>query len=121
MSCRVVCSGEEGGSGSGGKCMRPGPLTRNGYLNYLREYRQRHCGLTAVETVRQGAMAWNKLSQEEKNRYKQMGSSIASRRRRSAFAPRRMRRSASLRRNARSRSGRRSLSARRRSVRRSRR
>ncbi|XP_073810980.1 protamine-like [Musca autumnalis] len=106
MSCRVVCSGEEGGSSSGGKFIRPGPLTRSGYLNYLREYRQKHCGLTAVETVRQGAKAWNNLSQEEKNRYKQMGSSITSR-------------SASLRRNARSRSGRRSLSARRRSVRRS--
>lgn len=72
MSCRMVCTGEGATPTSGGKCMRPGPMTRNGYLNFLREYRQKHCGLTAVETVRQGAFAWNKLSQEEKNRYKQM-------------------------------------------------
>ncbi|XP_005181509.1 protamine-like [Musca domestica] len=98
MSCRMVCTGEGATTTtSGGKCMRPGPMTRNGYLNFLREYRQKHCGLTAVETVRQGAFAWNKLSQEEKNRYKKMASAVSSRPRRSAFAPRRMRRSASSR------------------------
>lgn len=76
MSCRVVCSGPNGASAegpttSGGKCMRPGPITTNGYLNFLREYRKKHCGLSAVETVRQGAAEWNKLSEQEKNRYTQ--------------------------------------------------
>lgn len=52
-----------------GKCMRPGPVTNNGYLNFLREYRRKHCGLTAVQTVRQGAKAWNSLSEQEKNKY----------------------------------------------------
>lgn len=51
------------------KCMSPGPVQRNPFLNFLREYRKNNCGLTAIETVRQGAIAWKTLSKEEKFRY----------------------------------------------------
>ncbi|KNC33107.1 hypothetical protein FF38_04700 [Lucilia cuprina] len=51
------------------RCLRPGPVQRNPFLNFLREYRKTCCGLTAIETVRQGAKAWKNLSNEEKQRY----------------------------------------------------
>ncbi|XP_065362518.1 protamine-like [Calliphora vicina] len=51
------------------RCMRPGPVQRNPFLNFLREYRKTCCGLTAIETVRQGAKAWKALSKEEKQRF----------------------------------------------------
>ncbi|XP_017481097.1 PREDICTED: protamine-like [Rhagoletis zephyria] len=54
------------------RCMRPGPITSNGYLNYLREFRMKCCGLSAVETVRQGAKQWNRLSCKQKAKYRAM-------------------------------------------------
>uniref|UniRef100_A0A1I8P3B9 HMG box domain-containing protein n=1 Tax=Stomoxys calcitrans TaxID=35570 RepID=A0A1I8P3B9_STOCA len=44
-----------------------------GYMNFLREYRKKHFGLTSTEAVRRGTEEWHKLSQEEKNQYTQMG------------------------------------------------
>ncbi|XP_036336974.1 uncharacterized protein LOC118747091 [Rhagoletis pomonella] len=53
-----------------GKCQRPsGPLHRNPYLNFLREFRQRNCGLSAVEIIRRGAKEWNNMAKESKLRY----------------------------------------------------
>ena len=54
------------------KCMRPGPITSNGYLNFLREYRKKRCGLTAVQTVVCGAKEWNCLSCAQKKKYRLM-------------------------------------------------
>lgn len=51
------------------RCLLPGPMQRNPYLNFLREYRKKCCGLSAVETVRQGAKAWKELPKEERQRY----------------------------------------------------
>lgn len=54
------------------KCMRAGRVTNNGYLNFLREFRRKCCGMSPIETVRNGAKAWCKLSKREKCRYKNM-------------------------------------------------
>lgn len=51
------------------KCMRPGPIGRNPYLNFLREFRKKCCGLTPTETIKQGARAWKKLPAAQKRLY----------------------------------------------------
>uniref|UniRef100_A0A034WRG3 Uncharacterized protein n=1 Tax=Bactrocera dorsalis TaxID=27457 RepID=A0A034WRG3_BACDO len=52
-----------------GKCHRPGPLMRNPYLNFLREFRKQNCGLTAVEIIKRGAQAWRAVPKEKRLRY----------------------------------------------------
>ncbi|XP_067636598.1 protamine-like protein 99C [Eurosta solidaginis] len=79
------------------RCMRPGPITSNGYLNFLREFRKKCCGMTAVETVRQGAKQWNRLSCGQKAKYRAMGRKLGGcrrkRRKRRGCRPKRRRRS----------------------------
>lgn len=48
------------------KCIRPGPLTNNGYLNFLREFRKCNCSLTGMQSIVQGGKAWASLSRDEK-------------------------------------------------------
>ncbi|XP_017058879.1 histone-like protein 18C [Drosophila ficusphila] len=62
---------------TGVKCSRPGPVTNNGYLNFLRSYRKHHCGLKPRELVQQGAQAWRALSEEKKNRYRRMACKVS--------------------------------------------
>lgn len=53
-----------------GKCQRvSGTLHRNPYLNFLREFRQRNCGLSAVEIIRRGAKEWQNMCKESKLQY----------------------------------------------------
>ncbi|XP_023034536.1 protamine-like protein 99C [Drosophila willistoni] len=54
------------------KCQKVARLTCNGYLNFLREFKKKCCGLSPQEMVRRGARAWNELTCEEKEKYKQM-------------------------------------------------
>ncbi|XP_039966789.1 uncharacterized protein LOC120778836 isoform X1 [Bactrocera tryoni] len=50
-----------------GKCHRPsGTLHRNPYLNFLREFRLRNTGLSAVEIIRRGAREWRNMPKEDK-------------------------------------------------------
>lgn len=49
--------------------MKPGPVVRNPYLNFLRKFRKENCGLSPIETVRRGAQAWKNLSEEERLYY----------------------------------------------------
>ncbi|KAM7355633.1 uncharacterized protein ACRADG_001635 [Cochliomyia hominivorax] len=51
------------------RCQRPGPKQRNPYLNFLRDFRKRCCGLSPIETIRQGAKAWKSLSMEDRQRF----------------------------------------------------
>uniref|UniRef100_A0A0A1X3A0 Protamine n=1 Tax=Zeugodacus cucurbitae TaxID=28588 RepID=A0A0A1X3A0_ZEUCU len=51
------------------KCHRPGPLMRNPYLNFLREFRKHNCGLTAVDIIKRGAQAWKAMPKEKRLRY----------------------------------------------------
>ncbi|KAM7347855.1 uncharacterized protein ACRADG_007340 [Cochliomyia hominivorax] len=59
-------------SKSGKKCMRPGPITNNGYLNFLRVYRKTCCGMSPQETVIRGAEKWMSLSEREREKYNRM-------------------------------------------------
>ncbi|BFF96959.1 protamine-like protein 99C [Drosophila madeirensis] len=54
------------------KAQRVGPVTRNGYLNFLRDYKRQNVGLSPREMVRKGAKAWNALDCKEKDRYRRM-------------------------------------------------
>ncbi|TMW43007.1 hypothetical protein DOY81_011913, partial [Sarcophaga bullata] len=56
-------------SGCRVRCMKPGPIVRNPYLNFLRKFRKENCGLTPVETIRRGARAWKSLTVSEKLSY----------------------------------------------------
>ncbi|KAH8367668.1 hypothetical protein KR084_001341 [Drosophila pseudotakahashii] len=47
-------------------------LTRNGYLNFLRDYKKRFCGISPQDMVRYGARQWNKLSPDEMKIFKTM-------------------------------------------------
>ncbi|XP_065366190.1 protamine-like [Calliphora vicina] len=59
-------------SQSSKRCMRPGPITNNGYLNFLRDYRKQCCGMSPTETIRRGALRWMKLSEKEKEKYNRL-------------------------------------------------
>ncbi|XP_070075293.1 protamine-like protein 99C, partial [Drosophila takahashii] len=50
-------------------------LTRNGYLNILRDYKRLFCGILPQDMVRFGARQWNQLSLDEMKRFKTMGPS----------------------------------------------
>lgn len=51
---------------SGYKSQKVARITRNAYLNFLREYKKLFCGLSPRDMVRYGARQWNKLKPEEK-------------------------------------------------------
>ncbi|XP_073848115.1 uncharacterized protein [Musca autumnalis] len=70
-NCVMQCAAPNAAtsSGAGGRCLRPGPVGRNPYLNFLREFRKSNCGLSAVETIRKGAEEWRKLPPEQKLKY----------------------------------------------------
>ncbi|KAK9695047.1 Protamine and protamine like [Popillia japonica] len=53
----------------GGKCHKPGPVTRNPFLNFLRDYRKKHCGKTVVQIARDGAKEWRCMSEQQKEQY----------------------------------------------------
>lgn len=59
-------------------CQNPGPITNNGYLNFLRMYRKKHCGLKPRELVMRAARAWCRLSECKKERYRRLVSMIRS-------------------------------------------
>ncbi|XP_030241874.1 keratin-associated protein 10-11-like isoform X2 [Drosophila navojoa] len=52
------------------KCQKPGPITNNGYLNFLRAYRRKHCGLKPKELVMKAARAWCRLPECKKDYYR---------------------------------------------------
>ncbi|XP_068140741.1 protamine-like protein 99C isoform X2 [Drosophila tropicalis] len=54
------------------KCSKPGPIMNNGYLNFVRSFRRKHCGLKPQELIQQAARAWCNLPEEKKDRYRRM-------------------------------------------------
>ncbi|KAM7355634.1 uncharacterized protein ACRADG_001636 [Cochliomyia hominivorax] len=54
---------------SGGRCFKPGPIVRNPYLNFLRQFRKQNCGLSPIETIQEGAKEWKRLTQAEKLKF----------------------------------------------------
>lgn len=53
----------------GGKCHKQGPVTRNPFFNFLRDYRKKHCGKTAVQIARDGGKEWRSMSEQQKEQY----------------------------------------------------
>jgi len=54
------------------KFQKAASITINGYLNFLTEYKKRYCGISPQDVIRFGAREWNKLSLQEKERFKNM-------------------------------------------------
>lgn len=52
-----------------GKCHKQGPVTRNPFFNFLRDYRKKHCGKSVVEIAREGAKEWRSMSEQQKEQY----------------------------------------------------
>ncbi|KRG00434.1 uncharacterized protein Dwil_GK27554 [Drosophila willistoni] len=48
------------------------PVMNNGYLNFVRSFRKKHCGLKPQELIKIAARAWCSLSEDKKNRYRRM-------------------------------------------------
>ncbi|KAK9695040.1 Protamine and protamine like [Popillia japonica] len=48
---------------------RPGRITRNPFLNFLRDYRKNHCNMTVVQIACEGAKEWRAMSDEQKQQY----------------------------------------------------
>ncbi|XP_017060519.1 uncharacterized protein LOC108100917 [Drosophila ficusphila] len=66
---------KEGCATEDAKLKKTGPITINGYLNFLRSLRK-NGGLKLRELVQQGPVAWRELSEEEKDRFRQMASEV---------------------------------------------
>ncbi|XP_037726215.1 protamine-like protein 99C [Drosophila subpulchrella] len=47
-------------------------VTNNGYLNFLREYKKAHCGVSPKDMVRFGARQWNQLTPDDKDFYRKL-------------------------------------------------
>ncbi|KAH8295071.1 hypothetical protein KR018_006675, partial [Drosophila ironensis] len=58
------------------KCSKPGPVTNNPYLNFVRAYRKKHCGLKPNDLIRKAARAWCRLSEEKKDVYRRMACKV---------------------------------------------
>ncbi|XP_017784725.1 PREDICTED: protamine-like [Nicrophorus vespilloides] len=48
-----------------------GKVTRNPFLNFLRQYRTEHCDWKVVQVAVEGAKVWHRLPEPEKARYRQ--------------------------------------------------
>ncbi|EDV57978.2 protamine-like protein 99C [Drosophila erecta] len=58
------------------KCSKQGPVTNNGYLNFVRSFRKKHCDLKPQELITEAAKAWAKLPEEKKDRYRRMACKV---------------------------------------------
>lgn len=48
---------------------KPGKITANPFFNFLRVFRQTHCGQQQQVVVQEAAMQWNRMSSEQKCHY----------------------------------------------------
>ncbi|XP_037726134.1 protamine-like protein 99C [Drosophila subpulchrella] len=47
-------------------------VTNNGFLNFLRQYKKAHCGVSPKDMVRFGARQWNQLTLDDQDFYKNL-------------------------------------------------
>ncbi|KAH8410037.1 hypothetical protein KR009_004502 [Drosophila setifemur] len=57
------------------KC-NPGPMTNNGYLNFVRSFREANCGLKPREMIIKAARAWCALPEEKKDHYRRLACKV---------------------------------------------
>ncbi|XP_017784726.1 PREDICTED: protamine-like [Nicrophorus vespilloides] len=62
------------GCGKKKKCHRSGKVTRNPFLNFLRQFRRQHCGWSVVKIAVEGARVWCKMGKHEKEKYRREAS-----------------------------------------------
>nr|XP_008197382.1 PREDICTED: protamine [Tribolium castaneum] len=48
---------------------RPGKVTRNPFFNYLRWFRKKHCGWSAVKVAVEGAKCWCRMSDQQRSKF----------------------------------------------------
>ncbi|XP_037936030.1 protamine-like [Teleopsis dalmanni] len=58
------------------KCTNPGPITNNAYLNYIRTFRRKNCGLDPREIFKKAAKCWCKLTPEQRLRYQKQACQV---------------------------------------------
>lgn len=51
------------------RCARPGPMTKNPFLNFLRVFRKRHCNWPITKIAVEGAKCWCSMSKMNKGRF----------------------------------------------------
>lgn len=51
------------------KQTKPGRITRNPFLNFMRDFRRAHKGMKATDVVKHGAELWRKMSDRQKSPY----------------------------------------------------
>lgn len=51
-------------------CYREGKITNNPFLNFLRQYRKTHCGLSIIQIAKKGAQEWRCMSDKQKSMFK---------------------------------------------------
>ncbi|XP_037709853.1 histone-like protein 18C [Drosophila subpulchrella] len=73
---KPACPKRQSKCGTRPKCSKPGPVTNNGYLNFVRSFRKKHCGLKPQELIMEAAKAWSKLPEEKKDRYRRMACKV---------------------------------------------
>ncbi|XP_064539082.1 uncharacterized protein LOC135428881 [Drosophila montana] len=59
------------------KWVKPGPITNNAYLNFLRTVRRRYCGLMPKQLVILAAYEWRCLSDNKKLRYRRQACQVS--------------------------------------------
>lgn len=64
-----IRGGSKGRKRKGKRCHRPGPTTRNPFLNFLRVFRVKHCNWPITKVAVEGAKAWCEMSKEQKMRF----------------------------------------------------
>ncbi|KAJ8943237.1 hypothetical protein NQ318_009928 [Aromia moschata] len=71
---------------------RSGRITRNPFLNFMRDFRKSNNGLKLTELTKRGAELWRKMNERQKSPYCQLAKQAPRRRRRRKSSKRRRRR-----------------------------
>ncbi|XP_030241691.1 protamine-like [Drosophila navojoa] len=59
------------------KWIKPGPVTNNAYLNFVRTVRRKYCGLQPKQLVILAAYEWRNLSDSKKEKYRRQAYEIS--------------------------------------------
>lgn len=71
--------GKSRGGKKGKKCARPGPIIRNAFLNFLRDFRRKKCGKSMTNISKEAAKKWKCMSICKKSKYIKMACNIGGR------------------------------------------
>ncbi|KAF7265853.1 uncharacterized protein LOC143193946 [Rhynchophorus ferrugineus] len=86
------------------RCARPGPKTKNPFLNYLRVFRKKHCKWPQYKIAIEGAKCWCKMSNKDRQQFYKQACSMQKRKGRRGRKGRGRRRGKRRRRSRRGRS-----------------